>query len=387
MVRAEGSYGTPPRPRLRCFHTGDDGKARKHGFRPAAASGDAWGALPGGKYVVADVADALVDIARGSSYTDAARRAQLARGRVSDPDAEASALDGRLVATWVDRFAGAIQDAYAERAWPPTLVLDSTEFTWTNPRTGKREQMFTVLGAWGYPAGAKRGRLWALRAAPSDTGEAWQALLQSLPGTPELVIYDSDKGVEAAVPKVWPTTPVYLCEHHLYVNGRKHLRNDGQHGMGNVYRALLASAGQSYAGWSAFRNAVLADPALKKTGAWVTARNEQMTMQSARRPRLPQHHSTGALDPHLAKVREVLEPRAWTYRNLDRMNALLGLVRLSINLHDRPSDWAQLIGEHLHQRPRPVTFDEPPTIAPDGWRSYSLRTHRVPPQEKSTSKS
>ena len=208
---------------------------------------------------------------------------------------------------------------------------------------------------------------------------AWKALLRSLPGTPDLVIYDSDKAVAEAAPEVWPTVPVHLCEHHLYVNGRGHLREDGQHGLGNVYRALLSEAAKSHTGWSVFRNAVLADASLIKTGKWVRHWDEPMTAQTARRPGLPAHHSTGALDPHLAKVRQVLKPRAWTYRNLDRMDALLGLVRLSINLCDRPGDWAKLITARAASRPAPTTFDEPPTYLPNDYRVYSVRLHPVPP--------
>ena len=277
------------------------------------------------------------------------------------------------------RFAPTIIDAHAETTWPQTLVLDSTEFDWTNTATGKRIQLFTVLAAWGYPEGRQRGRLWALQAFPTDSAYAWVSLLRSLPGAPELVVYDSDKSVAAAAPRVWPGVAVHLCEHHLYVNGRKHLRDDGQHGMGNLYRGLLADAGQSYTGWSTFRNAVLAAPELVETGKWVRHWDQQMTGQTARRPNVPAHRSTGALDPHLAKVRQVLKPRAWTYRNLERMNALLGLVRLSINLRDRPGDWSKLITAHAANRPAPVSFDEPPTYLPNEHRAYSLRMHTVPP--------
>jgi len=380
VVRAEGQYGSPPRPRLRCFHVGADGKSRKHGFRPSSTQSKAWGALPGGRYSITDIANALVDVARGSSYTDAARRVQLAgaRTRNANADVEPSAVDGRLVATWVDRFAEPVAARYAEKSWPQTVVLDSTEFTWTNPFSGGRVQLFTVLAAWGYPAGAKRGRLWALRAAPTDNADAWKNLLSSLPGEPELVVYDSDKAVAAAVPTAWPLADIHLCEHHLYVNATKHLLKDGQKGWGNMYLALLADAGHSATGWSVFRNAVLAAPCLIETGAWVTYWDNQMTGQTARRASMPAHYSTGALDPHIAVVRQVLAPRAWTYRNLSRMNALLGLIRLRVNLCDAPGEWAQLIATHLDDRSAPASFDEPVETATDGSRVYSLRKHSVP---------
>lgn len=121
-------------------------------------------------------------------------------------------------------------------------MADSTEFSWTNPRTGERIQLFTVLAVWGYPTGTTRGRLWALRAYPRDDADAWRDLLRSLPGTPELVIYDSDEGIAAAVPHAWPDAALYLCEHHLYLNAVRRLRDDDQQGWGNTYRDPAGSS-------------------------------------------------------------------------------------------------------------------------------------------------
>jgi hypothetical protein len=151
-----------------------------------------------------------------------------------------------------------------------------------------------------------------------------------LPGQPELVVYDSDKAI-------------HLCEHHLYNNAKKHLREDGQEGWGNTYRTLLAAAGRSPEGWAAFRNAVLSEPTLTATGAWVRHWDADITEQTARRASMPPHYSTGALDPHIAAVRQQPERRRWTFRNLPRMNALLGLVRLHVNRRDVVANWAKLL--------------------------------------------
>jgi transposase-like protein len=259
--------------------------------------------------------------------------------------------------------------------------------------------MFCVLAAWGYPAGARRGRLWALEAAPSDDAVAWKAFLDRLPGRPALVVYDSDKAIDAAVRRRWPTVPVHLCEHHLYVNAKKHLREDGQEGWGNTYRTLLAAAGQSLEGWAAFRNAVLAEPILMDTGRWVRFWDAQMTAQAARRGSMPPHYSTGALDPHIALVRQQLARRRWTFRNLPRMNALLGLVRLHVNRRDVTSEWAKLLAcavtteqtawaataeDRRRKRPRASLLNEEPTVLLDGSRAYSLRKHLVPPRDRQT---
>lgn len=382
-VRADGMQGDPPRQRLRCFYAGADGVVRRHGFTPPPDGPGAGSVLFGGRYTATDVAEALVDVARGATYTQAARRARLVRTSPGTPlQDEGTAFDGRTVAAWVDTFARPLADARSETSWPAaTLILDSTEFDWTNPFTGERIQLFTVLAAWGYPDGSTRGRLWALAASPSDDAAAWVDFLQQLPGKPKAVVYDSDKAIAAAVSQVWPDVALQLCEHHLYENGRAALRADGQHGMGNLYRGLLAQAAASYTGWSAFRNAVRAAPELAATNVWVDFWDEQMSAQTARRPSLPRHYSTGALDPHIAKVRQVLGTRAWTFRNLARMNALLSLVRLSVNLCDRPGDWATIIARAARAEPGLRTLDEPALVLGDGSRVYSLRMHPVPPRE------
>jgi hypothetical protein len=338
-----------------------------------------WDELPGGQYAVTDVANALSDLARGVTYTEAVRRAQTNR-MWNEHEQEPTAADGRLAAYWLDRFGTVVADAYAETAWPDTLVLDSTEFGWVNPRTGDKEQLFSVLAAWGYPAGAERGRLWSLEAFPSDDAAAWKAFLDRLPGPPTLVVYDSDKAIHSAVRRKWRSVPIHLCEHHLYVNAKKHLREDGQEGWGNTYRNLLAAAVQSPEGWVAFRDAVQATPGLRKTNSWVQHWDKQITVQTSRRSSMPAHYSTGALDPKIAIVRQQLERRRWTFRNLARMNALLGLMRLHINRRDVPATWAKLLADHLAVAPASTTLVEAPLLLPDGSRDYSLRKHPVAPK-------
>lgn len=44
-----------------------------------------------------------------------------------------------------------------------------------------------------------------------------------------------------------------------------------------------------------------------------------------------------------AAVRQQLERRRWTFRNLPRMNALLGLVRLHVNCRDVVANWTKLL--------------------------------------------
>jgi hypothetical protein len=410
-------YGKRQRPRLRCFYLDDEGVQRKHGVTPlvprqreAAHLCSECGSevpdhhgtpvLPGGLYTVAEVAAALCDVAHGLTYTEASRRARanywgrdhIGRRKLGTTEG------GQTVADWVGRFGPVIAGHYAESAWPESIVVDSTEFDWTNPRTGITEQLFAILAAWGYPAGSKTGRLWAMAAVPSDNKVAWKQFLSSMPGMPALVVYDGDRAIGPAVKESWPGVPLHLCEHHLYKNAAAALRDDGEHGMGNTFRTLLNDAAHSPEGWAEFRDAVEA-ARLARTGAWVCFWDKQMMTQTAWRADVPPHYSTGALDPKIADVRQMLERRRWTFRNFTRMNHLLSLMRLHINHHDDPAVWAQLITQSLpgELRAAPQRDDgqldfrrfrtnakkqaDPYTELSDGSRVYTLRKHPVPPRE------
>jgi len=406
-VRREGSYGSPPRVRLRCFFTRDDGTPDKHGFTFAVPRHDGAGhacdqcgkdgfgpaVTPGSRYTLDEVATALVDVARGATYTDSTNRVRAARR--GDHDAGRS---GQSAADWLGRYGPAIAAAYAEESWPQTVVLDSTDFAWTNPRGFGTEDLFSILAVWGYPAGQTRGRLWALTAATAHDTEAWESFLRTLPGRPELVVSDAEESIAAAVRSVWPRVRQHRCEHHLYVRAAAALRTDDQHGMGNQFRVLLNDAFRSPQEWAAFRDAVLAAQ-LPAAGRWVRRWDRRLTAQTAARASIPAHYSTGALDPQIAVLRQYLRPRRWTLRNLSRTNNLLALMRLHINRCDQPTVWAKHLRVHLTQlarTPAVVGADGHPdyrkrrtasvhstdavVVLKSGWRVYTLRKHAVPPR-------
>jgi Transposase, Mutator family len=373
-VRAPTAHA---RARLRLFLHPPRWEPDKHGFTFAVPRHDEAGhtcdqcgkdgyglaATPGSQYTLDEVVAALVDVARGATYVDAVKRLIAAR----DDDADLS-VSGQTASDWVGRYGPAIAAAYAEREWPQTVVLDSTLFKWTNPRGFGSEDLFSILAVWGYPAGEVRGRLWALTASKAHDTEAWKLFLQTLPGRPEVVVSDdADSGIAAAVRAVWPRVKQHRCEHHLYVRAANALRADGQRGMGNQFRVLLNDAFRSPQEWAAFRDAVLG-AGLPATGDWVRKWDKQLTAQTSWRAGIPAHYSTGALDPKLAVVRQYLRSRRWTFRNMSRMNNLLGLMRLHINRRDQPGAWAKHLRVHLTQLER-----TPAGVSADGHPDYRTR--------------
>ena len=148
---------------------------------------------------------------------------------------------GQTVADWLAAFGPVVAEPHAEERWPDCLVLDDTEFTWTNPIGGDRLRLFSVLAAWGYPADQSRPRLWRLEASPTTTAEAWEGFLGALPGRPSVVVADRDRGIEAGVRRRWGhTVPIHLCEHHLWQSARRALGDDGRASYGDpLGEALL----------------------------------------------------------------------------------------------------------------------------------------------------
>lgn len=121
------------------------------------------------------------------------------------------------------------------------------------------------------------------------------------------------------------------------------MRPYGITSFGHPAMALLNDAFRSPAGWSAFKKGV------KGIGIdrWIHSYDQAVKDQTKRRAKLPDHHSTGALDEVLAKVREFMEPRAFCYRNAARTNRMLELVRLRLNRADDPLAYAAAIRAHL----------------------------------------
>ncbi len=175
-----------------------------------------------------------------------------------------------------------------------------------------------------------------------------------------------DRAIAPAVAKVWPEAFHKLCEHHLREGARRQLEPYGLTSFGHRSMELLNDAFRTRDGWEAFKSDHGGGVKLQ---AWVEANDAVITEQVTSRDGLPQHHSTGALDECLAKVREFVEPRAFCYRNAERTNRMLDLVRLRLNKADDPRHYAAAIRTWLEKNRR---LPEQGTIR-DARGNYSLR--------------
>lgn len=247
------------------------------------------GRQPGYHHRLHLVAEALVAVGRGVSYTRAAQRARVAAGR--DPMVGDSA--GQMVAEWVDAWAPLIIEAYAETELPETLVLDSTDFWWTNSSTGVRRREFAILVSYGY-TGPRAGRIWGIHASPTVRAADWVQLLRNLrlPDPPATVVTDDNLAVAAALTQVWPPRPgpslpqpfLFACEHHLRRRAQVAMETDLAHAPRGRWAVRLDTAFRRAEGWAKFYDA--ASP-LGATGAWVRAHDSTLRVQAAVRHLLP----------------------------------------------------------------------------------------------------
>jgi hypothetical protein len=300
-------------------------------------------------YLVREMATALVAIGGGASYTDAAERVKAqAWGEKRQWHRKSSTnINGGLVADWLQQYGPVVAEAHAETEWPDTLVLDSTEFQYTDSWTGTKSRLFCVLFAYGYPSDGTRPRMWKVASSPSDSGQHWADFLSALPGKPRVVVCDDDTNIKSGVRTHWSRgRPIHIhsCEHHLYRRARNAMDTDKVPRDSPLHEALN-HAFHSPEEWEVLGDKVreLGSPALQR---WMRGKSRMMATQLARRGEIDVY-ANGAIEAPIRTVRQGIERRAWCFRNRARMDLLLEMMRLRLNKVDSVDAYGRLIRDHL----------------------------------------
>lgn len=302
------------------------------------------------EYLIREIAGALVDVGRGSTYTDAARRVHL-QAVVNTPGRSMREVkNGQTVADWMADFVPVVSAPHAPSRWPEVLVLDSVPFWWRGigePRT--KTPLYSILAAYGYDASGENGRLWRLEAHPTQTTPAWEEFLARLPGDPVSIVADADLAIRGAITARWGKAfwmdRYHSCEYHLHASGSEVLnRAVGASELRGMFRNAIASR----EAWDSFESAVEKSGALAMQ-TWVKIHGEQIRRQSTRRGSIPPVYANGALENTLNKVRTSIADRAFSFRNRARLNLLLELLRLGQLRADNAADYASAIRAHLIQ--------------------------------------
>ena len=300
------------------------------------------------EYLIREIAGALVDVGRGSTYTDAARRVRMTSMVNTAGKLPREVKNGQTVAEWMADFVPVVAAPHAQSRWPEVLVLDSVPFWWSAVGDiTTKTSLYSVLAAYGYDENGKNGRVWRLEAHPTQTATAWGEFLASLPGAPLSIIADEDLGIRGAIMARWGRTfwmdRYHACEYHLHSSGSLALsRTVGTSELHGMFHDALTSR----EAWDAFETAV-EQSGLLPVQTWVQIHRDQIRRQTTRRSTIAPVYANGALENALSEVRTIIADRAFSFRNRARLNLLLELIRLGLLRAENASDYATAIRAHL----------------------------------------
>ncbi len=337
-------------------------------------------------FTTREIAHALIRVAQGSTYTNAAHAARELGDRLRPQTRRRPApknrrhadtnYHGQLVGNWVEVFGPVIAEAYRQAAWPERVAADSKAFRHTRRAGG--QHLWALLVAVGYPAGSSKPSVSATRACGHATTAAYQDLFASLGGQPALLVSDGGTAITGAAASVWgPATQLFRCEWHLERNIREAaatgLLDDPTHPITQAMPWALKSP----AGWAEFKSRVAAASTagvwagrLTRLDKWVTTNDALLSAQTANRPRRGPT-SVGPVEAVLNEFGRRLGDRAVLFRNAQRTNALVSLMALDMAGRSSERDWAELIRAHLAARsgvaPQQRQHDDARTAVPSLW--------------------
>jgi transposase-like protein len=309
-------------------------------------------------YSVREIAKALIDVGKGSSYRGAAFGVRRHAGRGHRPSSKSSSRQVRfsehaqLVSDWVEVFAPVVYEPHRDYSWPATgsVVLDELPF-----RIQGGASTFSILAAMGWDEGHMKMRLWRLEAVPvrRNVTAAWCQFLRSLEGRPERVVCDRGNTLVKAIDEVWPESQRHHCEYHLKERCYSKLRDHGLCVEGTPPHDVVDRAFNSMqrfeemeAAWADVKNPTVR----KKLTGYLRVLKPIVRPQMEQRSSWPKPEhpwSTGALEDHLAWLRMHVGHRARQFTNKERMDRALTLMLLHRNKRDGERDYAEEIRSWL----------------------------------------
>jgi hypothetical protein len=342
------------------------------------------------EYLIREIANALIEVGHGATYTDAAKRVRM-RANIGKTSGVKGVSKGQTVADWMTDFVPIVAAPYQEAEWPAVLVLDSINFRWTD-KGGKNHMLYSVLAAYGYDELGKNGRLVKVDAGPSGGTDGWTDFLRSKPGRPVSIVADQDEAIRRGIVNTWGADAanelLHHCEHHLRSNAIAAMDRDKLLSRDEIPR-LFKDALLTEAGWDAFEAAVLEQPKLLNICKWVLRWGPRLRAQAGRRDSRPPVYANGAVEAALAQVRNLMEPRMYSYKNRARTNRMLELVRLSMLRADDAAAYTAAIRAglvshdgHLQRGYRDV-YDKTSTVPFESKHSlWSTATQRTMAETK-----
>lgn len=375
-VVRDGWYGKPPhrRQRWRCVPSNGD---PKHRFTPVLTrQGDPhaycvecstalepWEGQAGAReyrFAAREVGEALVAVAKGTSYRVAAEIARHKAGRIPRPGGRSRrspANEGQLVANWVDVCGEFICAGELPDRWPHTVAVDSQNFRVNSgPNAGRG---FRVLGAVGRDQAepgkwAPVPRVWRLEPFARKDQAAWEAFFGALDGPPRVIVSDADNALPLAIRGVFGDSPEHRqCEWHLGRKLRQHLPDQILNDRGHPITRALIDAFHSLEAWDRLDSAIRAEHADGEHRPLTLAVNWMDTYGQIARGQIPTRdpygiNSTGPAEQVLREIDRRIGDRVGSFTNRARLSKLLSLMTLDLLGKADSRDWADRLRERLY---------------------------------------
>jgi hypothetical protein len=321
LARRHRTSGTAPHFCEECEHTLD----RHEG--PQTTRGQL--------FTIREAAQALTQVAKGTSMRRASRDARESADRLATTlwGMLRPSPHGQLASDQLAMFGTMVRDALIPGTWPDSVALDETSFdvvVTDIAKDGEKSSWggsVSVLGVYGYPNGRGSGRSVALVPRGGGDSVEWLAVLRSRPNEPSWVVCDQGKAVVSAIKTAWPNATIYVCEAHLRMLAEKRLAGDGFDRSSALWKALPGAIGDRLR-WDQLEADAHAAGATR-TLAWMSSNRRRMERQwRLRDPHRPL--SIGGLETVLRTIVDRLGDRRLVFRNQSRLELVFDLMGLEM---------------------------------------------------------
>ncbi|MGH3610406.1 MAG: hypothetical protein ACRDRD_20310, partial [Pseudonocardiaceae bacterium] len=209
--------------------------------------------------------EALVSVAKGSSYRVAAELARHKAGRIpaGRRSRRSPANEGQLVANWVDVCSEFICPGQLPERWPHTIAVDSQNFRVNSgPNAGRGFHILAAVGRDQPEPGqwAQVPRVWRLEPSARKDVAAWAAFFGALDGAPKVIVSDADNALALTIHNLFGDEVEHRqCEWHLGRKLRQHLPDELLDDRGHPITRALPDAFHSLEGWERLEHAIRAE--------------------------------------------------------------------------------------------------------------------------------
>lgn len=289
----------------------------------------------GFSFTIGEAARALIRAGEGLTYRTTSHKTRRHARPQREGDTDAWSDHPQLVMNYLDAFGDEIYSRYAETSWPEALILDTLPQHETDTMTGGAKKKggrraFSILAAYGFRGG--KGKLWRLGVYGAEDAFEWERFLRTMPGQVRWVVCDQAGAVATAARAVWPGVVIYNCEWHISKAGLRWVRPSQ---LGDHYTEiveLVKACPQGQTELDALGAALATLPEIPPSLArWYERQRRKLPELWAKR-QVGMPRGSGALEERLDQLNTMLGVRRrFRFRNLGRLERLLGLILMELN--------------------------------------------------------